>query len=194
MDASPSRHEEGESVTDSYGPIDDPDLKATVTQILDCWPCAGLAVGVIAGGGLAWFHGHGFADVGAKALITADTVFRIGSITKTFTTIAVMQLWERGLVDLDAPANDHLRSFRLVPVQPHLRPATVRHLLTHTAGVGFWRRLSDLLQPGVGSGVRAARSGAPPLRTTTAAACPLRLSLDQVGLQQLWVCCARTDR
>ena len=34
-----------------------------------------------------------------------------------------------GLVDLDAPANDYLRSFRLVPVQPNLRPATVRHLL-----------------------------------------------------------------
>ena len=43
------------------------------------------------------------------------------------------------------------------------RPATVRHLLTHTAGIGYWRRLSDLLQPGVGSGDRAARSGAQPL-------------------------------
>jgi CubicO group peptidase (beta-lactamase class C family) len=163
MDASTIRHEEGESATDSYGPIDDLDLKATVTQILDRWPCAGLAVGVIAGGGLAWFHGHGFADVGAKTPITEETVFRIGSITKTFTAIAVMQLWEHGLVDLDAPANDYLRSFRLVPVQPHLRPATVRHLLTHTGGVGSWRRLSDLLQPGVGSGIRAARSGALPL-------------------------------
>jgi CubicO group peptidase (beta-lactamase class C family) len=70
-----------------------------------------------------------------------------------------MQLWERGLVDLDAPANDYLRSFRLILVRPNVRPATVRHLLTHTAGVGYWRRVSDLLQPGVGSGVRAARSG-----------------------------------
>ncbi len=163
MDASPSRPEEGESPTHSYAPIDDLDLKATMAQILDCWPCGGLAVGVIADGGLAWFHGHGVADVGAKAPITEDTVFRIGSITKTFTAIAVMQLWEQGLVDLDAPANDYLRSFRLVPVQPHLRPATVRQLLTHTAGVGYLRRLSDLLQPAVGSGIRAARSGAPPL-------------------------------
>jgi CubicO group peptidase (beta-lactamase class C family) len=163
MDASPSRPEEGESATHSYPPIDDLDLKATVAQILDCWPCGGLAVGVIADGGLAWFHGHGVADVGAKAPITEDTVFRIGSITKTFTAIAVMQLWERGLVDLDAPANDYLRSFRLILVRPNVRPATVRHLLTHTAGVGYWRRVSDLLQPGVGSGVRAARSGAPPL-------------------------------
>jgi CubicO group peptidase (beta-lactamase class C family) len=52
---------------------------------------------------------------------------------------------------------------RLRPDQASMRPASVRHLLTHTAGVGYWRRLSDLLQPGVGSGDRAARSGALPL-------------------------------
>jgi CubicO group peptidase (beta-lactamase class C family) len=139
------------------------ELKATVAQILDRWPCAGLAVGVIRGGGLAWFHGHGLADVASKMPITEGTVFRIGSITKIFTAIAVMQLWEQGLVDLDAPANDYLRSFRLVPMKPSRRLATVRHLLTHTAGVGYWRRPSDLLQPGVGAGVRARRSGTQPL-------------------------------
>ena len=100
---------------------------------------------------------------GRKHRSREDTVFRIGSLTKTFTAIAVMQLWEQGLVDLDAPANDYLRSFRLVPAKASFRPATVRHLLTHTAGVGYWRRLSDLLRPGVGSGDRAGRSGAPPL-------------------------------
>ncbi|HET9974474.1 MAG TPA: serine hydrolase domain-containing protein, partial [Streptosporangiaceae bacterium] len=107
--------------------------------------------------------GHGVADVRSKAPITEDTVFRIASLTKTFTAIAVMQLWEQGLVDLDAPANDYLRSFQLVPAKASFRPATVRHLLTHTAGVGYWRRLSDLIRPGVGSGDRAGRSGAPPL-------------------------------
>jgi CubicO group peptidase (beta-lactamase class C family) len=147
----------------AYSGIDDQDLKATIAQFLDRWPCAGLAVAVIKGSGFAWFHGHGLADVAAETPITEDTVFRIGSITKTFTAIAVMQLWEQGLVDLDAPANDYLRTFQLVPGKQTLRPATVRHLLTHTAGVGYWRRLSDLLQPGVGSGVRARRSGAPPL-------------------------------
>jgi CubicO group peptidase (beta-lactamase class C family) len=145
------------------GWIDDLDLKTTVVQVLDRWPCAGLALGVIADGGLAWFHGHGLADVAAKTPITEDTIFRIASITKTFTAVAVMQLWEQGLVDLDAPGNDYLRTFQLVPVKSSLRPATVRHLLTHTAGVGYWRRLTDLFQPGVGSGVRAGRSGAPPL-------------------------------
>ena len=163
MSPSPTRPDEGEDTAQTYGRIDDLDLTVTVAQVLDRWPCAGLAVAVVDGGGLAWFHGHGLADVAAKMPVSEETVFRIGSITKTFTAIAVMQLWEQGLVGLDAPANDYLHSFRLVPVRSELRPPTVRHLLTHTAGVGYWRRLSDLLQPGVGSGARAGRSGAQPL-------------------------------
>jgi CubicO group peptidase (beta-lactamase class C family) len=139
------------------------DLQAKVAKVLDRWPSAGLAVGVIRDGSLEWFFGHGLADIKSKKSITEDTVFRIGSITKTFTAIAVMQLWEQGLIDLDAPANDYLRAFRLIPTKASFRPATVRHLLTHTAGVGYWRRLSDLLQPGIGSGIRAGRSGVPPL-------------------------------
>ena len=74
-----------------------------------------------------------------------------------------MQLWERGLVDLDAPANDYLRSFRLIPAKASFRPATVRHLLTHTAGIGYRRRFSDLLRPALGSGNKAGRSEASPL-------------------------------
>ncbi len=139
---------------------DEAGLMAKVAGVLDRWPSAGLAVGVVREGSLAWFLGHGVANTGTKEPITQDTVFRIGSITKTFTAIAVMQLWEQGLVDLDAPANDYLRTFQLIPAKAGFRPATVRHLLTHTAGVGYWRRLSDLLQPGVGSGDRAGRSGA----------------------------------
>jgi CubicO group peptidase (beta-lactamase class C family) len=163
MSESQIRPHEGEHTTDAYGGIDDRELKATIAQVLDRWPCAGMAVAVITEVGLTWFHGYGLADVAAKTPITEDTVFRIASLTKTFTGVAVMQLWEQGLVDLDAPANDYLRTFRLVPTKPNLSPATARHLLTHTAGIGYWRRLSDLLQPGVGSGDRARPSGAPPL-------------------------------
>jgi CubicO group peptidase (beta-lactamase class C family) len=115
---------------------------------------------VVRGGCLQWFAGQGVADAGSNAPVTQDTVFRIGSITKTCTAVAVMQLQEQGLADLDAPADDYLRTFQLVPASAGFRPATVRHLLTHTAGIGYWRRLSDLLQPGVGSGVRSGRAGA----------------------------------
>ena len=86
--------------------IDELELKARVNGILNRHPAIGLAMGVIHGGRLEFFHGHGVADIASNTPITEDTVFRIGSVTKPFTAIAVMQLWEQGLVDLDAPAND----------------------------------------------------------------------------------------
>jgi CubicO group peptidase (beta-lactamase class C family) len=132
--------------------VDERQIRAKVADVLDRWPSAGLGVAVIRDGDLGWFHGHGVADVTSKVPVTADTVFRVGSVTKTFTAVAVMQLWEQGLVDLDAAANDYLRAFQLVPMRSGIGSPTVRHLLTHTAGVGYWRRLSDLLRPGVGSG------------------------------------------
>jgi CubicO group peptidase (beta-lactamase class C family) len=143
-------------------PINELDLKLKVAEVLDRRPSAGLAVVLVRDGSVEWFLGHGVADAESKEPITEDTVFRIGSITKTFTAIAVMQLCEQGLVDLDAPANDYLRAFRLISAKPSFRP-TVRHLLTHTAGIGYWRRLTDLLQPSLGAGDRAGRLGAQPL-------------------------------
>ncbi len=90
------------------------------TRSLNRWPAVGLAVGVVRDGRLEFFHGHGLADIASSTPITEDTVFRIASITKTFTAIAVMQLWEQGLVDLDAPANDYLRAYRLIPAKARL--------------------------------------------------------------------------
>ena len=130
------------------------DLPGLVDGILNRWPAVGFGVGVVRGGRLEAFHGHGMADLASGRPITEDTVFRIASITKTVTAVAVMQLWELGLVDLDAPANDYLRAFRLVPVTPGARPATVRHLLTHTAGVPEVLRPADLFRPDWGDSVR----------------------------------------
>jgi CubicO group peptidase (beta-lactamase class C family) len=73
-----------------------------------------------------------------------------------------MQLWEQGLVDLDAPANDYLRGYALVPARTGFRPATLRHLLTHTAGVRAVRTSTDLLSPTLGWGAPVGRP-APPL-------------------------------
>ena len=109
--------------------------RARINGILNRHPAVGLAVGVVRNGRLEFFSGHGLADIASNTPVTQDTVFRIGSITKTFTAIAVLQLSEQGLVDLDAPANDYLRAYRLIPAKAGLRPATVRQLLTHTAGI-----------------------------------------------------------
>ena len=76
-------------------------------------------------------------------------------MTKTITAVAIMQLQEQGLVDLDAPTGRYLRAFRLIPARPGFGPATLRHLLTHTAGVRAVRKPSDLLRPELGWGVPA---------------------------------------
>jgi CubicO group peptidase (beta-lactamase class C family) len=115
--------------------IDELGLKARVREILNRHPAVGLAVGVVRNGSPAFFYSHGLADIAANTPVTQDTVFRIGSVTKTFTAIAVLQLWEQGLVELDAPANDYLRAYRLIPAKAAHRPATLRQLLTHTAGL-----------------------------------------------------------
>jgi CubicO group peptidase (beta-lactamase class C family) len=122
------------------------ELKARVDGILNRWPAVGLAVGVVRDGRLEFFSGHGLADIASNTPITEDTVFRIASITKTVTAMAVLQLWEQGLVDLDAPANQYLRAFQLIPAKASFRPATVRQLLTHTAGLPEMVRPSRALR------------------------------------------------
>ena len=118
--------------------IDQLQLDQSVDGILNRWPAVGLAMVVVRASGHQLFSGHGVANIESATPVSEDTVFRIGSITKAFTAVAVMQLWEQGLIDLDAPANNYLRAFQLVPAKASWRPATVRHLLTHTAGVPEW--------------------------------------------------------
>ena len=143
-------------VTRAHG-IDAVEMTVRIREILNRHPAVGLAVGVVRNGGLEFFHGHGVADIASNTPITEDTIFRIASITKTFTAIAVMQLWEQRLVDLDAPANDNLRAYQLVPAKAGWRPATVRHLLTHTAGLPEMVRPWDALRPDWGESVPVGR-------------------------------------
>jgi CubicO group peptidase (beta-lactamase class C family) len=133
------------------------ELDTEVSQILSRHPAVGLAVGIIRNGELQSFHGHGLASIASHTPITEDTVFRIGSITKTFTAVAVMQLWERGLVDVDAAANDYLNAYELIPAHPRHRAATVRHLLTHTAGLPQCLHLSRAFKPILGETVKFGR-------------------------------------
>ena len=143
----------------SEGPHEAADslLTSRVAEIMARRPCVGLAMGIVKGGRLDSFVGRGVADIRSGAPITEDTVVRVASITKTLTAVAVMQLWEQGLVDLDAPAADYLRAYRLIPARPGSRPATVRHLLTHTAGVPEVVRPLDALRPDWGESVAEGR-------------------------------------
>jgi len=126
-----------------------PRLESAIDGILNRHAAVGLAVGVIHDGRCE-FHGRGVADIASNVPVTGNTVFRIASLTKLFTAIAVMQLWEQGSLDLDAPANDYLGAYRLVAADAAFPPATVRQLLTHTSGVPEVLHLADLLHPSWG--------------------------------------------
>jgi CubicO group peptidase (beta-lactamase class C family) len=106
---------------------------------------AGLAVGIVHHGRLIYSRGLGFADVASHRPVDSSTVFRVGSISKTFTAIALMQLCEQGKVDLDRPVNDYLKSYWIEPADPSA-PPTLRHFLTHTGGIGELRSARDVLQ------------------------------------------------
>jgi len=113
---------------------------------------AGLGVGVVRDGELVHTVGIGHASIAEQRPVTSGSVFRLGSISKTFTGIAIMQLVAGGRVDLDGPVNEYLRHYR-VETPPVAPPVTVRHLLTHTSGIGELRRSSDVLRPFIGMGV-----------------------------------------
>lgn len=104
----------------------------------------GLAVGIVHDGELVYAKGFGMADGKTERAVTPDTVFRIGSISKTFTAIGLMQLWEQGKFQLDDPVSRYLKAYKLEHRDPNAPPVTFRHLLTHTAGIGEFRTISDL--------------------------------------------------
>jgi CubicO group peptidase (beta-lactamase class C family) len=100
---------------------------------------AGAVVVVIAEGAPALVKGYGSSDVARRAPVTPQTLFRLASISKLFTALAVLQLVDEGKLDLDADVNRYL-DFEVPPA--HGEPATLRQLLTHRAG--FEERLRDL--------------------------------------------------
>jgi methyl acetate hydrolase len=108
-------------------------------------------------GGPIYEGAAGERSPGSGESVTADTMFRIASMTKMVATVAALQQVERGNLDLDAPVERYLPEFAELQVlegfdgeQPRLRPpasqATVRHLVTHTSGLAYWFFNEDIVR------------------------------------------------
>lgn len=91
---------------------------------------AGIAVAVVKGRDTLLLKGYGFADIENQVPITPQTVFRIGSVTKQFTSAAVMQLVEQGKVSLDDDMSKYIPRYPMRGTR-----ITVRQLLNHTSGI-----------------------------------------------------------
>src|SRR5207237_9780982 len=102
---------------------------------------AGLSIAVAHDDRLLHADGYGYADLEQQIRASAGTVYGIGSMTKQFTAVAVMQLVEQGVLGLDDKLGKYL------PAGGSLRPpVTIRHLLNHTAGRRGGADLGMILQ------------------------------------------------
>jgi CubicO group peptidase (beta-lactamase class C family) len=96
---------------------------------------AGAAAGVVHGDELVWSGGAGFADLASQRPAGPDTLYRIASITKTFTGTAIMRLREAGKLDLDDPAVQWLPELAASGSPETIGRVTIRRLLSHEAGL-----------------------------------------------------------
>jgi CubicO group peptidase (beta-lactamase class C family) len=94
----------------------------------------GLSVAIVQQGRVVMTQGYGLADIENKVPATADTVYRIASLSKSVTATAAMKLVEMGKIDLDAPVQKYCPAF---PQKPW--PTTTRELLTHQSGIRDYR-------------------------------------------------------
>ena len=94
---------------------------------------AGVSVAVVDAQGPLLLRGYGFAGLDPERPVDEHSLFRIGSVSKTFTYLEALKLAEAGKLKLDAPANDYLPPELRLPEDGYA-PALVRNLMTHTAG------------------------------------------------------------
>jgi D-alanyl-D-alanine carboxypeptidase len=92
----------------------------------------GYSIAVTSRDSLIYSNSYGFSDLKLKEKVTDQTLFQIGSITKSFTAIALMQLYDQGKFDLNKPISDYLYWFNL---ENDKEKVTGHHLLTHRAGI-----------------------------------------------------------
>lgn len=156
----------------------------------------GIAARVCAGDEVIFEGAFGISRIGDDAPLSIDAIFRIASMSKAITTVAAMQLVDRGRLKLDDPIGDVVPELAQPQVlegfgpdgSPRLRPArrpiTLRHLLTHTSGLGSANFNPDVKR-------YAATMGLPPQSSCTVAGFSLPLTFDpgdrwQYGVSVDW--------
>jgi CubicO group peptidase (beta-lactamase class C family) len=105
-------------------------IEAAVSSFMSANSVPGIGAAVVLEGEPVWSAGFGMADLEDSAPVTSSTLFRLGSISKPVTAAAILQLWEHGKLDLDAPVQKYCPAF---PQKES--PITTRQLLGHLGGI-----------------------------------------------------------
>ena len=124
-------------------------IDAMCIEEVDKGNLPGMVALVAKNGKIVFYKAYGMADNKSKRPLKRDDIFRIASQTKAITSTAVMMLWEEGLFRLDDPIANYIPEFEYAQVldtvyedgtyktKPADKQITIRHLLSHTSGVGY---------------------------------------------------------
>ena len=96
----------------------------------------GISIAVVDAGALVWARSWGVVHSGQSGVVTPESMFQAGSISKTVAAMLTLRLASQGRLALDDPVNNHLKSWKLpASDQGGAQEVTIRHLLTHSAGL-----------------------------------------------------------
>jgi CubicO group peptidase (beta-lactamase class C family) len=112
-------------------------VDSVITELMTRWDIPGGAVGIVRDGRLVYARGFGYSDVASETVTRPDDMFRLASVSKPVTAVAILRLVEEGRLSLDEPAFALLPDLTPLPgatVDPRLASVTVRHLLEHSGG------------------------------------------------------------
>lgn len=107
-------------------------LSELIERQLPALNAPGISIGITNRDGVLRADVFGFANREAGQPVTPVTLFQVGSISKSFTSIVLLQLQEQGMLDINDPITKYLPWFE---IQSEYAPITLRHLMSHTAGI-----------------------------------------------------------
>jgi len=108
-------------------------LQAMILHEMEDKQLPAFSIALVDGNQIVWAQGFGYEDPEHKTPATAHTVYRVGSVSKLFTDIGIMQMVETGKINLDAPVNQYIPDFH--PNNTFKGPITLRELMSHRSGL-----------------------------------------------------------
>lgn len=119
------------------------DFLADLPEWMRAFGVPGLGIAVLEQGQVAWTHSQGLADIATQRPVTEASQFECASLSKPVFACLVLQLVDRGDLNLETPLVRYLRPDYLATDDPRLERITVRDVLRHTSGLPNWREQAD---------------------------------------------------
>ena len=109
-------------------------LTKEIKEMIEETGIPSISIALIKDENIVWAEAFGYANLKTKTPATTSTTYSTGSTVKPFMSMAIMQLVEKGLIDLDKPVNNYLKK-PIPSFSENSKPITLRHLLSHQSGI-----------------------------------------------------------